>query len=59
VAILCFFYLYVGFVFVNGLLNACTSDYAQTPGVGVSFYISSGASRVLAQAVPLLLFTVM
>lgn len=59
VAVLGFFYLFVGFTFVNGLLDACVSPFGQSPGIGWTYYVSAGASRVLAQAVPLLLFTVM
>ncbi len=56
-AILVFFYLFTGFVFVNGVLSACTGPFG--PSGGWPYYISNGASRVLAQVVPLLLFTVM
>ncbi len=46
----------MGFIFVNGLLDACSGPFGF---FGWSFYIASGASRVLAHVVPLLLFTVM
>jgi hypothetical protein len=59
VAVLVFFYLFMGFTFVNGLIDACSSAFGQSPGVGWTYYIAGGAARVLAHVVPLLLFTVM
>ena len=41
------------------MLNACSSSYGQSPGIGWPYYFSAASARVLAQAVPLLLLTVM